>query len=362
MKKRDSLSQEILTLMDDSPAVLSDADFNHFAQNVFYLQYSGSIIYRGYCDRRGIAPSDVSHWLEIPALPTAAFKLTALAVKDVRHAQAVFRTSGTTQGAEQRGAHYVLDLELYRRSLLPTFKRHVMPDHDRMPIVSLVPEWRPGGESSLAFMVTYAMDKLGTPESLNVVTEQGIDYERLHAWLRGHANAVCIVGTSLAFVHWFDHLEHTNEKFDLPHGSRLMDTGGFKGSGRAITSDELRVQYHERLGVPAQNAINEYGMTEMLSQFYDAHLLSAELINVKRGPPWARTAVVDPETLQPLPKGETGLLRHHDLANVFSMSAIQTEDLGREVDGGFELLGRAAGAPPRGCSIAMDMFLTAAKT
>jgi hypothetical protein len=40
-----------------------------------------------------------------------------------------------------------------------------------------------------------------------------------------------------------------------------------------------------------------------------------------------------------------------DLANVRSVAFIQTEDLAtRHVDG-FELLGRASGAEPRGCSL-----------
>jgi hypothetical protein len=40
---------------------------------------------------------------------------------------------------------------------------------------------------------------------------------------------------------------------------------------------------------------------------------------------------------------------------------VQTEDVGVEVDDGFRLLGRAAGAVPRGCSIAMDELLAAAR-
>ena len=133
-----------------------------------------------------------------------------------------------------------------------------------------------------------------------------------------------------------------------------MDTGGFKGSERTITAAALRALYTTHLGVPAEIVINEYGMTEMLSQFYDAQ-------EVKRGPPWVRTIVVDPETLRELPHGETGLLRHVDLANLFSVSAIQTEDVGRMANDGFELLGRIAGAAPRGCSIAMDIFLSASR-
>jgi hypothetical protein len=49
--------------------------------------------------------------------------------------------------------------------------------------------------------------------------------------------------------------------------------------------------------------------------------------------------------------GETGLIRVFDLANVFSVMAIQTEDLGIRRDENFELIGRAALAEARGCSL-----------
>ena len=102
----------------------------------------------------------------------------------------------------------------------------------------------------------------------------------------------------------------------------------------------------------------------MCSQFYD-NVLRDRVIHGevrprhKVGPPWVRTQAVDPETLEPLPPGEVGILRHYDLANLGSVLAVQTEDLGREVEGGFVVLGRASGAPPRGCSIATDMLLEA---
>jgi hypothetical protein len=77
------------------------------------------------------------------------------------------------------------------------------------------------------------------------------------------------------------------------------------------------------------------------------------------GPGWVRTRAYDPETLEPLPDGEVGVLRHWDLANLDSVMALQTADLGRVRPGGFELLGRARGAEARGCSIAMDELLSA---
>jgi len=45
------------------------------------------------------------------------------------------------------------------------------------------------------------------------------------------------------------------------------------------------------------------------------------------------------------------LIRIYDLANVASVMAVQTEDIGNKRKDGFELLGRAALADVRGCSL-----------
>jgi hypothetical protein len=68
-------------------------------------------------------------------------------------------------------------------------------------------------------------------------------------------------------------------------------------------------------------------------------------------PPWARVQIISPETGREVAEGETGLIRIFDLANVRSVLAIQTEDLGVRRADGFELLGRVASAEPRGCSL-----------
>lgn len=361
MPEHAPLRHDIIALMRQDASPLPDDAFNRFAKRVFQFQYENNQPYRRFCERRNVAPHTVETWLDIPAVPTAAFKSAALVSGRAQEAEAVFKTSGTTQGEERRGTHYVLDLELYRASLLPTFRYFVMPDHESMPIVSLIPEWRNGGESSLGYMATAVMHSLGSGGSVNVIGEHGIDYDALHRWLNKMTDAVCILGTSLAFVHWFDELQKTGMRFRLPRGTRIMDTGGFKGSTRAITSEELRSMYEDLLGVERGHVVNEYGMTELLSQFYDAHLRAPQLRDVKQGPPWMRSAVVDPETLKPLRDTDTGLLRHFDLANLYSVASIQTEDLGRMQSEGFELLGRVAGATPRGCSIAMDLFLSSAR-
>ena len=174
---------------------------------------------------------------------------------------------------------------------------------------------------------------------------------------------ICLLGTSFAFVHALDALVAGHQKFALPPGSRIMDTGGFKGQSRELTREELYGLCTEYCGVPATHCVNMYGMSEFSSQFLDNTLCNAyrgwQAPLAKDNPPWTRTLVVDPETLEPVPRGQRGLLLHYDLANRNSVVAILTEDIGVEVDGGFLLLGRAQGSEVRGCSVAIDEMLLA---
>jgi acyl-CoA synthetase (AMP-forming)/AMP-acid ligase II len=137
-----------------------------------------------------------------------------------------------------------------------------------------------------------------------------------------------------------------------------METGGFKRRARRIAPAELYAQIEQRLGVPPQRIVNQYGMTELGSQFYDSVLHLPGEARRKLGPPWARVVIVDPETGEPAAAGEVGAIAVLDLANTGSVLALQTADLGRALEGGFEVLGREPGAEARGCSITADALLS----
>jgi hypothetical protein len=97
-------------------------------------------------------------------------------------------------------------------------------------------------------------------------------------------------------------------------------------------------------------------MSELSSQAYDlnAQGLTTNVQGARRVfhfPPWVRVQIVSPEMGREVGEGETGLIRIFDLANVRSVLAIQTEDLGVRRGHGFELIGRAAMSEPRGCSL-----------
>ncbi len=365
----EALRQELLALFAaGAEPPLPDEAFNALALRVFEHQLAHNPPYAAYCRQRGAHPGTLDDWRRIPAVPTAAYKELPLVAGEAAAAQAVFRTSGTTRGPERRGAHYVLDLRLYHASLLAGFEALVLPDRARPRMLSLIPAPAEAPDSSLSHMAGVLLSELGGAGSGWFAGPAGLDEPALaEALCRAEAEGspVCLLGTSFAFVHWLDALAQRGERFQLPPGSRLMDTGGYKGRAREVAPEAMQAAYEERLGIPPAYQVNEYGMTELLSQYYDAALRDALGGDAgeprrKRGPRWLRAVVVDPDTLEPLPTGATGLLRHVDLANLDSVVAVQTEDLGRAVEGGFLLLGRAAGAVPRGCSIAADLLLRAA--
>jgi len=117
--------------------------------------------------------------------------------------------------------------------------------------------------------------------------------------------------------------------------------------------------------VPRLLCVSEYGMCELGSQWYDANLDDyfagrSPRVDVKVGPHWARAMLVDPVSAEPVEQGAEGLVGLFYLSNRGSVSAILTADVARAHAGGFVLLGRFAGAPPKGCSMAAEALLNAA--
>ena len=357
-----------------------DDVFELWAQRVFTYQFETNPVYAAYVRKRGVMPSTLAHWSEIPWVTASAFKAVPLVSGDPSRVQRVFRTSGTT-GAGRRGEHHVLDLGLYKDSLIPNMRRHLYaggpggPDRSdgeglRLPILALAPASTHAPESSLSFMLGAALDVLSGGEGGFFVTRDGvIDTAGLsevlvEAGARG--TPILLAGTAFAFVHWLDWLKERSAGFDLPPGSLIMETGGFKGRSRVLERSEFYASLSEAHGVPVEAIVNEYGMTELLSQFYDGPVaaMSGGALEARRHvpPPWVRTRVLDPNTLSAVPIGKPGLLCHYDLANAGSVMAVLTEDLGIAVDDGFRVLGRVQGAEPRGCSLAMDDLLSGVRS
>jgi hypothetical protein len=347
-----SFEAEVATALRVADAGEAPFDFEPWALRIFRHQFERVEPYRTFCERRGVTPATVTRWEDVPAVPARAFRTAELATAP---GEAVFRTSGTTGGAEARGRHVVPYLALYRTAALSTFARFLLPDEGRLACLFLLPPPDERPDSSLVRMCAWVGDTLGASAEW-FAGPSGLDVDRLAARLadlQSAGTAVLLAGPTAGFVRLFG----TGAAFRLGPGSRLMDTGGQKGLDRPISRAGFLRACWTHLGIPTYYCVNEYGMTELCSQRYDSALrdrFDGRSLAPRRlvGPSWLRTRVLDPDTLAPVAGGTTGLLCHHDLANAGSVSVVLTEDLGRTVeDDGIELMGRVAGAMPRGCGL-----------
>jgi hypothetical protein len=334
--------------------------FERLALEAFQVQFDRIPAYRAFCEHRGKTPSTVARWQDVPPVPGRAFKHLDLAVAD---AEAVFLTSGTTRGVEARGRHLVPRASLYRASLLPMFERYVLGDLPgrRIPFLSLIPSPDRLPTSSLSFMVGAASDALASDVHWIVEPDGGLDEDRLCAAMRQavrNEEPILLLGTALAFLHMIERLEG-DPSGALPQGSRIMETGGFKGLDRDVSRQELYSRLSAVTGVPAGRIVSEYGMTELLSQLYTPVLEEGTgATGAHVPPPWLKVRALDPITLDEVAAGESGLLAFFDLANAGSVCHVLTEDFGALSGGRVRLEGRLLGAEPRGCSRAMDELLS----
>ncbi len=349
----------------------SDDTLDALAMPLFARQYRGNQALRALCDRRGLGPGSVTSWKELPAIPTDAFKYMRMSCVSEPETHRTFLTSGTTQGA--RGAHHFGVLDVYEAALLKSFARYIMPDQKPHRFLVLAPDEDALPESSLSFMLSSVVDRFGAKES-SFFIEMKKDGE-LQFDLVGVLDAlddaeqegetVVILATAFALMQLFD--AYPERRWKLPAGSRLMETGGFKGRSREVSREELYGLFSARFGLPATHCVSEYSMTELSSQAYTPFLRRAltsqnrDLVNTPlyEVPPWVRIQVVDPMSLKPLEGvGEVGLVQWFDLANVESTLIVQTSDRGRlDEDGRLELLGRAPDSELRGCSLTIEELL-----
>ena len=352
-----------------------DGEFTRLALEILAYQMDANPAYGAFVRRRGVEPHRLGHWREIPPVPATAFRELPLEGLDVRPVEAVFRTSGTRGGVEARGTHRVRDLSLYHESLLRCAADLLGLDRvGRCPaggplrIVALTPSPGARPDSSLVHMLGVWMDAWDTgggrflADARWRLSPAAIRREIVRS--REEERPLLVAGTAFGFWHLVREL-HGDPLPEPPAGSFVVETGGFKGRVRRVSRAELYLGIGRVFRLPPSRIVSEYGMTELLSQFYEPVLLGGTPAEPSGrhylGPAWTRTAVLDPGSLAPAAAGEAGILCHIDLANLDSVAAVLTEDLGIAAGAGFRLLGRAEGVEPRGCSLAMEELLEAGR-
>jgi hypothetical protein len=355
--ERDALRSRVLSLIaSGADGVPNHAQRDALLSDLFDYQMRWVAPYANFCAQMKRARVDA------PALPCDAFRFARIssrvAAEDVR----VFRSSGTTQDA--RSEHALCDLAPYDAAARAAARHMLFPDRERMQLLILAPREDVLPDSSLSYMLARFQAWFGSEEGAHVwpIDRSSVaELTRAIEQASEAARPLALLGTSFAFVHALDAL--AAHKLTLPAGSRIMQTGGFKGRSRELSATAMLAALSEGFGVPSAMIIAEYGMTELSSQLYETTLRASVLGSVPAPrrlwvPPWVRVSVVDPERLSPLPDGQEGLVRIDDAANLDSVCALQTADLGVMEAGELILRGRAQGAAARGCSITADVLLS----
>ena len=344
--------------------------FQKLALDLFQFQFASNDAYRDLCSGRGADLAQVTNWKQIPAAPASALKELELSCLPAVERTRVFYSSGTTRERPSRHFHNDRSLALYESSAASWFGERFglfTAANAEVPtspftMIFLTPQPSAVPNSSLAHMFATLNQKWGGGRShfIGDVSSRGvwtIDFKAATKALEAECAAgrpLFLFGTAFSFVHLLDFFAENDLRFQLPAGSRVMETGGYKGQSRIVPRSEMHLLIEERLGVPPSQIVCEYGMCELSSQAYD--MVTTDDGTPTSGrifhfPPWAKTLIISPETGTEVAEGETGLIRVLDLANVYSVMAVQTEDLGIRRGDGFELVGRAENAEARGCSL-----------
>lgn len=315
-------------------AIESPDNFNEVALKIFQFQFENNAVFRNYAQNIGKSPSNVNAIDDIPFLPISFFK-THKVVSFQKPSEVVFSSSGT--GNEGNSKHHIANLCIYEKSFSKGFEKFYGNIEDYV-VLALLPSYLERGGSSLVYMAQKLIEKSRHRESGFYLN----DYDKLNdvlSELNGKYTKVILLGVSYALLDMI-------EKYDLHFPDLIiMETGGMKGRRKEMVKEEL----HDVLcmGFGVKSIHSEYGMTELLSQAYSKGQ------GIFHCPRWIQIKirdVNDPFCL--LEKGKSGGINVIDLANIYSCSFIETQDLGKiNDDGSFEIIGRFDNSDVRGCNL-----------
>lgn len=329
----------------------SDEDrFNETALREFELQFNTNLAYKEFCLEKKINPESISHWLDIPAVPSEAFKELIMTTFPLEKATQIICTGGTTNPSRRGkvfrdpGAVKLINAAngLATRSFL-------FPDVERIKILLMVPSPQMVPTMGMATGLEEARKQFGTTDSTYLISSKGLNTKTLLSALEEAEDGgkpIALIGATSGFIYFFNACQRERVAFKLAAGSRICDGGGYRGRFGECSREEYYERCEEVLGVPYEYCVNTLGMGESSTNYFD-NVLRGSYLGIKLSErykvalPWTRTMVIDTETFERLPEGEIGLLCHYDIVNRPMMFAVQTDNLGYETAKGFEIVGRA---------------------
>jgi phenylacetate-coenzyme A ligase PaaK-like adenylate-forming protein len=310
----------------------SSKDFNTLAIEIFQFQYKNCSVYSQYVKALHINPDLITHYSQIPFLPISFFKSHEV-VSVSNETSTIFESSKTT--GQIASKHIVSHIEIYEESFLKNFE-NVYSNPKDFVILALLPSYLERENSSLAYMASKLI-------SLSENSESGFylsDFEKLFTTIeRNKDKKILLLGVSFALL---DFVEQFSGNFP---NIIIMETGGMKGRKKEMTRAEVHEILQKSFSVSYIHS--EYGMTELLSQAY------SKGNGIFETPQWMRVLIrdiYDPFTY--ISENKLGGINIIDLANLYSCSFIETQDVGKIINtNNFTIEGRFDSSDIRGCNL-----------
>jgi len=306
------------------------------ALSVFRFQYENNQVYSSYVNALGISPGAVTRLSQIPFLPIRFFKEQQVKTTEF-NPELHFESSGTTSSQVSR--HLLKKKSVYCESFTRGFE-HFYSNPSEWCIVGLLPSYLERKHSSLVMMVDALIKQSHHPLSGFYL----YDHEQLHQVLQNLEKAgrpALLIGVTFALIDFAE-----KHPFQM-RSTIVMETGGMKGRKEELTREEVHAVLQSAWGL--KEVHSEYGMTELLSQAYSK---GKGIFNC---PPWMNILIRQEDDPFKMEKNGRGVISVIDLANLYSCSFIETEDLGYlHPDGSFEVLGRVDASEARGCSLMLS--------
>jgi phenylacetate-coenzyme A ligase PaaK-like adenylate-forming protein len=314
--------------------IKNDDDFIQASLEVFKYQYENVKLYKEFCDLLKMKPSSINEISDIPFLPIEFFK--SYQIGDSSNYDKLFLSSGTTQ--QEKSKHFVKNINVYKRSFLNGFNTFYGNPSDFL-IAAILPGYVDNPNSSLLYMVDQLIKDSNDPLSGFYRFENDHLIDQLNQIQASNTKNKLIIGVSFALLDIAE--KHKTDLSDCI----IMETGGMKGKRKEIVREELHSILKESFNI---NTIHsEYGMTELLSQAYskgggvfeESSTMKVLIRNIY-------------QPLQTLSINNSGGINVIDLSNIYSLSFIASQDLGKKLSSStFEVLGRFDQADIRGCNL-----------
>ena len=320
---------------------ITKQSFESVALEVFKYQFTHNSLYNQFAISLAKNPGNVKNIEAIPFLPISFFKSHKIQTGSWS-AEQIFKSSGTS--GQIRSQHYLKSLDWYQNIATSCFEEQYGKVQDWC-FLCLLPSYLERSDASLVYMCDHFIHQSKYESSGFYLN----DFDSLRAQLKTNMQQdvpSILIGVSFALLDFIE-----NAPLSLTPNIFVMETGGMKGRRKEMNQTALHELLQSGFGV--ENIHSEYGMTELLSQAYSK---GGGVFQSGKYQKILCREITDPITS--VKPNKTGILNIIDLANADSLSFIETEDIGINLeDDFFKVTGRMDFAEIRGCNLMLNDFI-----